>query len=748
MFQKLWWRLFGRKRAGTVAEMCRALVDIEYVLQRLPIGRSGDPTGRYLKHHANEIEPNGFFDYDFYRRQVGEEIVNPLADYVQRGEAAGLMPGPKFDPVHYRKTYPDTIDYAHGALGHFLKHGSAEGRQACSPGGRIVDTVDADPSGTKFSADAVTKTGESTVRRSSPNSEFSSAYDEFDAVFYRLQLDGRSPTGTMLEDYLEIGEEENKRPSLHFDPYFYRETYLASSVSESPLHHYRKLGRKMGYATESSPPVWKLVWPLTNDELKKGGVSEKARAYVQQGWRTDDPNPYFSLRHYLRQYPDLISRNINPLAHYLLLGEREGATPSDRFDPAWYYEKYPEVAAAKLSALDHYLEHGLKEGRAPLPPKSLRNWASILQEMAVSGCGTQPKKALIQLPVVTMKELATDLFCEYEIQASTFSGVKDVVASIRRSRCTIVIGGTRFVVGKEGRVAHDEAVILQGPHIRHEKYHGASRCGKRMMLEVGIRPGKKIERGIHVMHEYDANYFHFVAETLPRVALADRSEIPVDVPLLVSGSLHPNLMTLLRHANQSGRKIVELEKGVLHEVGELYYVGDCSMVVDAYDGGAFARTSYVDTSGVRSATRVVREDSQVNYAKKIFAIRNGKYRILLNQPEIQRALLLNGFKVVDCAVMSISEQVAAFKGASVIVSPTGAQLTNVVWCQEGCQVIVLASDHPSHQLYLWELLSRVSGAKVSVISGRSVPDGNQEVSVHSDYIVEVGSVMNELRVSG
>ena len=58
---------------------------------------------------------------------------------------------------------------------------------------------------------------------------------------------------------------------------------------------------------------------------------------------------------------------LDPALHYVLVGERSGMAPSERFDPTYYGERYPDVAGVCICFLVHYIEAGHREGRRPLP---------------------------------------------------------------------------------------------------------------------------------------------------------------------------------------------------------------------------------------------------------------------------------------------------------------------------------------------------------------------------------------------
>jgi glycosyltransferase involved in cell wall biosynthesis len=60
-------------------------------------------------------------------------------------------------------------------------------------------------------------------------------------------------------------------------------------------------------------------------------------------------------------------RNLDPVLHYVLVGETLGVRPSDQFDPVYYGERHLDVLAAGVNLLWHYAVHGRAEGRRGLP---------------------------------------------------------------------------------------------------------------------------------------------------------------------------------------------------------------------------------------------------------------------------------------------------------------------------------------------------------------------------------------------
>jgi hypothetical protein len=66
---------------------------------------------------------------------------------------------------------------------------------------------------------------------------------------------------------------------------------------------------------------------------------------------------------YLQTYPDVRDSNVDPIAHYLESGWREGRDPGPDFSTAAYLKGNSDVAALGINPLLHYIEHGRFEGR-------------------------------------------------------------------------------------------------------------------------------------------------------------------------------------------------------------------------------------------------------------------------------------------------------------------------------------------------------------------------------------------------
>src|ERR1700674_1648726 len=57
---------------------------------------------------------------------------------------------------------------------------------------------------------------------------------------------------------------------------------------------------------------------------------------------------------------------LDPVLHYVIVGENIGLAPSAKFDPASYSERYPDVAGVPVNQLVHFATFGRREHRRPV----------------------------------------------------------------------------------------------------------------------------------------------------------------------------------------------------------------------------------------------------------------------------------------------------------------------------------------------------------------------------------------------
>ena len=84
--------------------------------------------------------------------------------------------------------------------------------------------------------------------------------------------------------------------------------------------------------------------------LKNQALLVKRSGIFNEGW-------------YLKTYPDVAEKGVDPIMHYLKFGAAELRNPSPEFDTSWYLTRHPDVAEENMNPVLHYFMFGQKEGR-------------------------------------------------------------------------------------------------------------------------------------------------------------------------------------------------------------------------------------------------------------------------------------------------------------------------------------------------------------------------------------------------
>jgi len=126
--------------------------------------------------------------------------------------------------------------------------------------------------------------------------------------------------------------------------------------------------------------------------------------------------------------------------------------------------------------------------------------------------------------------------------------------------------------------------------------------------------------------------------------------------------------------------------------------------------------------------------------ERIYVSRKGR-RKCMNEEEAFALLSKRGFTFVEDKPRSVSEQIGIFRNAKVIVAPHGAALTNLLWCEEGTQVIELFGE--TYQPPYYRNLSAFRSLDYHKI-GADTPDDGHWSEVNADISVDTAALQSLL----
>ena len=311
-----------------------------------------------------------------------------------------------------------------------------------------------------------------------------------------------------------------------------------------------------------------------------------------------------------------------------------------------------------------------------------------------------------------------------------------------------VVGGGRYLALEDDVMIHDEMhTFLHDDTVSLKYFRGTlpERIDhQRIRMEIPRKTESTIRAGVHAMHEHATNYFHLVTEVLPRVLIAREEGISSDFPLLINAGLHRNLRELL-DIIEPHRKKVPLMTGRVYSVNHLVFPSDVSSVQDVYVRPRWSWESVLHRELIRSCVETVLVAKQADKAPSrhrwVYVRRGSRYRALTNEQAIETMLAEMNFETITPEDLTLDAQVSIFRDAEIVVAPTGAALTNIVWCKPETTVIVLASDHEAVPLEVWKQLAEVSGCQVLFVRGTQGPTHHPGLPrMHCDYTISPSAV--------
>jgi len=624
-----------------------------------------------------------YFDRDYYLRiypDVAAAGIDPLEHFVQYGEAEGRRPNLLFDPGYYLERYPDVTASGLSAIRHYALYGEAERRQP---------------------------------------------HPWFDPNFYESQLPQSARTGLgYIEHYLRHGAVEGLRTSQLFDSDFYTRQVAGRTVEKGTA----------------------LIDFLT--------------------YADSSPHPVFDPDYYSRVNPDVLAARISPFEHYARHGVRRNYSISAFFDPHYYQATYQ--TGRNVNALAHYLEHGLRAGCVPNSRASrngllysfvsqtleagefsraihqdrqilaisnldwVRSVAAPVQRVAVAA----PKYGSLPMPLRPQEEavVCPPVIFGQEINPEPFKAkLPDLyVATVDNVVCVV---GTNLVVTSDGAILHDE--LAEDPDGQYGVKIGivrAFRSGKALFHAPIIN--EELTEAILLSCDADANYYHWMFEVLPKLMLLDQCGVPAEVPLIVTSEAHPNFLELLARVAPT-RAVLRFPHQVGLKVKKLWVPGNLSRVLSNYKNPVDPGYDIVlSPSGLKYVYDRLRPAHYAVPSRRLYLTRPRGIRRALNEEVLIGLLRERNFEVVDPSGLSIDEQRETFASAELIVGPTGAAMTNLIFAHPEAQALIFVADHPQTNACIFSQVAQFRGIDLEFLACRRAFSISGEYSVHDDYFVD------------
>jgi len=293
-----------------------------------------------------------------------------------------------------------------------------------------------------------------------------------------------------------------------------------------------------------------------------------------------------------------------------------------------------------------------------------------------------------------------------------------------------IISSGRVLTSMGAVIAPDDCLI-------GDVAHTASGDDPRMhpiFSELKLPRVTRTEETVAVLTMYTSNiaghyyYGHWMLDTLPRLALLERSGIAWD-KLVAPQATHFHRDTLRLLGIDANRIIAERD---LH-------IESARLVVPTLPGlpGNPPRWAcdFLRDRFLPLAAASTRSDRRIYISRE-----KTRTRHVLNEQELMKALETRGFERVLLEDLSFVDQVRLLHEASAVVSPHGTCLTNLIFCRPGTSVIEIFS--PRYVTAAWFSLAKQLDLDYGYSIGLGKRGGGHRV--HEDIMVDIPQVLRLL----
>ena len=254
------------------------------------------------------------------------------------------------------------------------------------------------------------------------------------------------------------------------------------------------------------------------------------------------------------------------------------------------------------------------------------------------------------------------------------------------------------------------------------------------LIDSGIfdKPLKRVSsylQGEYVllgMHWWD-EYYHWMIEILPRLALIQGNPDLEKLPLLLPGSLkkfHHESLELLNLSN----RLVEISSDDVTKIEKLYFLSPLSPT---------ANPSSIGVNWLQRSFQFLKYSDRPD--NKIYISRSdANRRQILNEEEITPFLESLGFSIICPSEYSLKEQIQLFKSASLVIGSHGAGLSCIAFMKPATKVIEI---FPESKLYVgcyWSLANLCKLQYYALI-------GSKILNIHGDFKLPLESLEEFLK---
>ena len=202
--------------------------------------------------------------------------------------------------------------------------------------------------------------------------------------------------------------------------------------------------------------------------------------------------------------------------------------------------------------------------------------------------------------------------------------------------------------------------------------------------------------GVLIAGRCSQNYFHWLIEYVPKI-LNILAVQKLDSPLIVDATMPEQSYAILDFiCKKYSLKYIRTNPEELLNFDELIVPSQHTFQPDDpafsfWESSAlsFEHLEFISNIGLEMA---LQNPISIKHDKIYLTRKNFTARKIVNEKEIECLFQKHDFHIIDPTSLSFVEQVQLFANAKIIASPTGAALSNLIFCQANTQILSLVAS--------------------------------------------------------
>lgn len=260
-------------------------------------------------------------------------------------------------------------------------------------------------------------------------------------------------------------------------------------------------------------------------------------------------------------------------------------------------------------------------------------------------------------------------------------------------------------------------------------------------LALALIPAKieLVEKCILFNHRASDNYFHWLLEVVPSWEMIQSTEDYKDLPVMVNAHMPEQHFQILQKLIGPERQVIRAKTAAHYHINRAVIPSNINqMIFDPLPTVSLCNGDlWFKTSTINFLRKHFAEQVKPSNGRKILLTRKSsvlKKRKMLNEKQVEQVFIKFNFELIDCGTLAFDEQVALFQSASIIAGASGASLSNLVFANQACKVLLMCSKGSSANVVYESLASAAGINEVITIMGQTSEGSKQ--NLQADYTLD------------